>query len=237
MRGLHLHLAVTGLLLLLGGGAFAQEGAPAATSRQDAADAGTPAATHEEAEPAEAAPPSPQAGPAPKPAEPLTPATAAAQARDQAQRDGEKIDAHGYKNVVSLNTLVLGRGQLAVEYERAVFSRLSLFISPQPVVLFTGTDVEWGFLGEVGARVFLFGEAPAGLFVAPELLLAYSRQAASGVVTAELRPGVGAMLGLTLVLFDRLVLSGGLGIRYLELENAGGRPLKALPRGAIGFAF
>lgn len=179
--------------------------------------------------PDERAVPDATAAPQPAPAE---------SAREQVQQDAEKIRASSaHRNVVSLNTVVLGRGQFAIEYERAVFSRLSLFVSPQPVVLFTGDEVEWGFLGELGARVFLLGEAPAGLFVAPELLLAYSRQAASGVVTAELKVGYGAMLGLTLVFFERLVLSGGLGVQYLALDNAAGRPLKALPRLAVGFAF
>lgn len=199
----------------------------------------------------EAAAPPPEATPRPddaaRPADPTDPPVAAPQldpaagadtAREQVQHDAEKIRASSaHRNVVALNTVVLGRGQVAIEYERAVFSRLSLFVSPQPVVLFTGDEVEWGFLGELGARVFLVGEAPAGLFIAPELLLAYSRQAASGVVTAELKVGYGAMLGLTLVFWERLVLSGGLGVQYLALENAPGRPLKALPRLAVGFAF
>jgi len=142
------------------------------------------------------------------------------------------------RNTITINPLALLQSQLALEYERALNDWFTAYISPQPTLLITAGRLELGMLAEAGVRLVLIGKPPGGLYLAPLVAVAMSRETASGVSTLSLAFGYGGMVGVTFVFWDRLVLSGGFGVRYLRLPSATNTfPLQALPRLSVGMAF
>ncbi len=142
------------------------------------------------------------------------------------------------RNTVTFNPLALFQSQLALEYERALNDWFTVYVSPQPTLLITAGRLEVGLLAEAGVRLVLIGKPPGGFYLGPLVAVALSRETASGVSTLSVAVGYGGMMGLTFVFWDRLVLSGGLGVRYLKLPSAPNAfPLQALPRISVGVAF
>ncbi len=146
------------------------------------------------------------------------------------------------------NTVVIRLGdRFAVEYERAVHQQVSLFVGPAlvaGVVNAGGTTVknEIGVGSTLGARFFVRGRAPEGLFIGPILYLGYSHVSERGQTATGLRLSSGAMLGYTTVFFDILVISLGVGASYLNVTQvADGSdvpgPVETNLRFALGVAF
>jgi hypothetical protein len=129
-----------------------------------------------------------------------------------------------HRNIVSLQPGGLFFLNFGLEYERVVFSNLTVYVLPQ-LTLFTvddytysifGTTENLGFELEFGARLFFSGDAPRGLY-ASFLALAGFGSRTEGPSATELVQvqgstlGVGAQLGYAFVFFDRITLAVGLG--------------------------
>ena len=151
---------------------------------------------------------------------------------------------------ISRNTVVIKLGEhFAVEYERAVHPKVSVFVGPALFASYnksgTHTRSELGFGGTVGARFFVTGLAPEGLFVGPLLTLGYSTVRDTGDTdntSHGLRITSGAMVGYTWIFGQVFDLSLGAGANYVNASTsvAGGpapSPVEASLRGAIGVAF
>jgi hypothetical protein len=146
-----------------------------------------------------------------------------------------------------LNTLTVKLGEhFALEYERAINPTTSLFIGPALFAGFTSFGPEQaqelGIGAMVGARFFLTGEAPEGLFAGPSLSLGYASASSGGDRRSAMRVSSGAMLGYTWIFFRTFDLSLGAGANYVNVTNqlGGGRvpgPLEATLRVAMGVAF
>src|SRR5688500_10330674 len=109
------------------------------------------------------------------------------------------------------NTITVKVGEhLALEYERAVRDTISLFIGP---ALFAGSvrdDIaassELGVGASLGARFFLTGAAPAGLFASPVFHVGYTYVRQGPYHSSAARLSSGAMLGYTWIFNDVVVL-------------------------------
>lgn len=127
--------------------------------------------------------------------------------------DEELEDTAPPAQVVSVNVLGLAVGALGVEYERALTPHVSGFLTPTYFYLPSGEGRGLGVTGPgltLGAKLYPFGAAPAGVFIAPELMLNYlhlrlSQRAALFGVAA------GGTAGYSFIIGDWLVLSFGLG--------------------------
>lgn len=147
-------------------------------------------------------------------------------------------------NVVAVNVLANLGGAYSIEYERVLSPALSLFV--EPTYFQIGPNPGFGSLGiagpglVVGARWYPFGAAPAGLFVAPEVYATYidSLGLEGG---PQAGAGGGAVVGWNFVLFDRLVLSPGVGatVNVLGYNLSGQTGIGWLPviRANVGVAF
>jgi hypothetical protein len=145
------------------------------------------------------------------------------------------------------NTVSVKLGEhMAVEYERAVLPEMSVFVGPALFVGFASTDnvvrSELGFGGALGARFFITGVAPEGLFVGPVLNLGYSRTRVGAEITSGLRLSTGAMVGYTWIFFNVFDLSLGAGANYVNVTSLhdapqAPRPFEASYRLALGVAF
>ncbi len=123
------------------------------------------------------------------------------------------IFATDYKNVVLVIVNSAFSGQIALEYERALHDRVSVFGAFYAVAFDSlGNDTLVGFGGVVGARVNLVGRAPEGIWFAWRV--GGFRRNARGSQDIQLR-GVqtGGMFGWTGV-FRRFVLSLGAGFTF-----------------------
>ena len=148
---------------------------------------------------------------------------------------------------LSRNTVVIKLGEhFAVEYERAVHPKVSVFVGPAMFAAYNRvgnvTNTELGFGGTVGARFFVAGLAPEGLFVGPLLTIGYSNMTNAGISSHGLRITSGAMVGYTWIFGDVFDLSLGAGANYVNASTtlAGGSapsPVEASLRAAIGVAF
>lgn len=146
------------------------------------------------------------------------------------------------------NTVVIRLGdRFAVEYERAVHPQVSLFLGPALVagIVDGNRSVaknEFGVGSSLGARFFVRGRAPEGLFIGPLLYLGYSHISEAGQSATGLRLSSGAMVGYTAIFFDIFVVSLGVGASYLNVThvvNAADAPgpVETNLRFALGVAF
>jgi hypothetical protein len=145
------------------------------------------------------------------------------------------------------NTVTVSLGQhFTVEYERAVRPDVSLYVGPALFAGFASLSgeerSELGLGGQIGARFFITGQAPEGLFVSPSLTLAYARLRAGTTYQSGLRVSSGAMLGYTFLFGDVVALSLGAGASYIGISRTEGSvampgPLEANVRVAMGVAF
>lgn len=144
------------------------------------------------------------------------------------------------------NTLTVKFGEnLALEYERAVRPDVSIFIGPALAVGFTNFNHEFeselGIGSVMGARFFLSGEAPAGLFMSPFIDLSYYATNARGTHISGLRLKSGGMLGYTWIFGRRFVVSAGVGATYADITGGpfvkSGGPVEGTLRFAMGVAF
>jgi hypothetical protein len=150
----------------------------------------------------------------------------------------------GARNTFTLNPLALQHQQLGVEYERAFGKGLSLYIAPE--FAYSRTEDSWQLTlaGTLGARLFVLGSAPSGIYFGPEVSTLYQRSSRGEVLRRAWGLGLGGSVGWTLVLFNRLTLSAGFSAQYRSVpdtESAEEGTLRVeitpTPRLAFGVAF
>jgi hypothetical protein len=151
----------------------------------------------------------------------------------------------GARNTFTLNPLLaLQYRQLGVEYERAFGRGFSLYLAPE--FAYGRAEGSWHLTlaGTLGARLFVLGSAPSGLFFGPEVSANYQRAWRGQVLRKAFGLGLGGNVGWTLVLFQRLTLSVGFSAQYRavpDLESPEEEALRVevapVPRLAFGVAF
>lgn len=146
-----------------------------------------------------------------------------------------------------VDPLTFALGLAHVQVERRLGPDWSLYVGPN-LRLFDGVLDEThqpylGFGVEVGVRRFFTGQAPTGCWAEARGVVAYltsTESTSSEAGPAQSIGGYGSLLvGYTGVLWNHLVLSGGLGFQYLayHLGDYGfGGPFPAAHT-AIGVAF
>lgn len=157
---------------------------------------------------------------------------------DPAQFDSKRPD-----HVITLNVPSNVFGAYSLEYVHAITDHVAIFAEPT----FFGPSVIPGFRLAIngpgvvlGAMIHPFGEAPDGLFIAPEYYVTYIDALED---TDGYKPGMGAggVAGWTFRFFDHLALSAGLGATVNLFGNnlAGGYGFGFLPvlRLNVGAAF
>lgn len=150
-------------------------------------------------------------------------------------------------NVVLANLFVMPFGVYNVEYERALGDRWAVtagltgfYANGTP---FDASVRSRGFGGSLGARYYVTGAAPRGLFAA-----AFARAFRNSLESSEgmaegPAAGVGAMVGYAHVFWRRLHVSAAAGAHVLWGEVAGthlmqsGRAIDPEMRLALGVAF
>jgi hypothetical protein len=156
-----------------------------------------------------------------------------------------KEEEPGARNTFTLNPLLaLKYQQLGVEYERALGQGFSLYMAPE--FAYGRAEGSWhlALAGTLGARLFVLGSAPSGLFFGPEFSANYQRGYRGQVLRKGFGLGLGGNVGWTLVLFQRLTLSVGFSAQYraipdLESSEEGAIRVQVvpIPRLAVGVAF
>ena len=148
------------------------------------------------------------------------------------------------QNVVSLNPFALEHERLGVEYERALFSAMSLYIAPQGTYGTAGSSWALSAGGDAGIRFYILGDAPNGLYVGPAVTGIYARSFQQGVLRKGFGIGLGACAGLSLILFNRYALAVGFAAEYTtepDLTDPTGETVVTrftpLPRVSFGVAF
>ncbi|MBX7117293.1 MAG: DUF3575 domain-containing protein [Myxococcaceae bacterium] len=127
-------------------------------------------------------------------------------------------------HVITLAPVELFSGTFNIEYEHAVAPWVGLYGGVNFLafrgVLSPGYDRTLSVGPEVGARFYLLGNAPAGLWLGPYLGAAYVSNTAQGISQSSFGWGVGAMAGVNLVLFHRLMLSFGAGTGWIDNSSS-----------------
>jgi hypothetical protein len=134
--------------------------------------------------------------------------------------DGAEVTHYEPDQTLTVNPIDAVNGFLNFEYEHALGSWVSLHAGLNFLV-WEGVWQQphgstFAFGPEAGVRLFLIGDAPQGLWLGPYVGLGYVR--------VDQTPGLdgvglygGAMVGGTLVAFDFLALSAGVGATYHHL--------------------
>jgi hypothetical protein len=150
----------------------------------------------------------------------------------------------GARNTLTLNPLALQHQRLGLEYERALGSVMSLYLAPQVAYGSAGGLWRLSTAGTLGARFFVLGSAPSGIFFGPEVGAVYERARLASGMRSGLGLGFGASVGWTLVFFDRFVLSVGFAAQFRSVPDIDAPEPDAirvefgpLPRFAFGVAF
>ncbi|MDQ3266259.1 MAG: hypothetical protein M3Y59_21865 [Myxococcota bacterium] len=110
-------------------------------------------------------------------------------------------------NVLTVGPILFAFGFYGLEYERVLTDLFSVFVVPQ----WLNATAASGFEVTGGARVYLFGEAPRGLYVG-----AY---AVGGVGAAGPGFGLGGELGFQWLLGDRVALALGYGHGWRAVQG------------------
>ena len=154
--------------------------------------------------------------------------------------DDGKFDALG---TVQVDPLTAALGYWRIQIEHRVGDRVAFYAGPHLRLydsVFTKEREPYRGIGlEMGARYFFKQNAPQGLWVGARGVVARLKvhPSAGGEVGAG---GYGSVLaGYTWIPVDRLVLSGGAGVQYLNYTIAGYGPRGIYPalHTALGFAF
>lgn len=150
----------------------------------------------------------------------------------------------GARNTFTLNPLALKDERLGVEYEHAFGRGFSLYLAPEFAYGRSERSWELALGGTLGARIFVLGKAPSGIYFGPEAGVDYLRERRDGVLRKGFGLGFGGSVGWTLVFFNRLTVAAGLSAQYravpdLESDEEGAIQVKLVPtpRLAIGVAF
>lgn len=150
--------------------------------------------------------------------------------------------ADGPRNTVSVDPLTAALGYPHVYFERALAPRLAVYGGPHLRLY----DAPWSAVSEpyrgigveAGLRVFPWAKAPRGPWAAVRTVgaLAFTTDG------TELREPAGYLSvlgGYTAILADRWVLSGGLGVQYIDYTVGGYGVNGVFPAAhtALGVAF
>lgn len=194
----------------------------------------------------DAPPPAPATTPpGPAPAAPTAKATTASPAAPAAATAAATTSttATRPRNVVSLNVPSNVFGAYSLEYERVFTNHVGMFVEPTFFNIAAQAGFSPGIRGPglvAGAKLYPFGEAPDGLFLAPELYLAYLDSLADSGV-ADLGLGTGAVAGWSWRFWEHLHVSLGLGgtVNVLGMSLAGTQGFGFMPviRANVGGAF
>lgn len=122
---------------------------------------------------------------------------------------------------ITVQPLDLAHGIFNFEYEGALLPFVSFHMGLD-FLTFDGFDDDDGDLfavgPEMGLRIYPFMGAPAGFWLNPFAGVAYVRgETQRGETVEELGGYAGGMIGATIIPFDLLVLSAGIGLAYHEL--------------------
>ena len=167
--------------------------------------------------------------------------TAAAPTAEAQQRSGAQASTPGWTITVDPLTTALGFAHL--QFERRLSGHWSAYSGPHLRLfdnIFSSAEEPYIGLGaEVGMRFFPFGKAPSGLW-----LMGRGVGARTMLLDPEdpLRGWAGygsGLIGYTLIPWNFLVLSGGVGVQYLRygIAEYGVRGLAPALHTAIGIAF
>ncbi len=128
----------------------------------------------------------------------------------------------GFDNAITVQPIDLFTGNINLEYERALASRVGLyaglnFLVMRGLLLPQETRQRLAIGPELGLRIYLIGRAPGGLWVGPYVNAAYVRDTSpgDGFTRDALALGAGGMAGLNL-LFGQFMLSLGAGAGYQD---------------------
>lgn len=125
---------------------------------------------------------------------------------------------------ITVAPVELFSGTFNLEYEQALASFVSLYGGVNYLgmrgILPAGYDRALVIGPEVGARFYLIGNAPAGLWLGPYVGAAYVSNTAGGVTQSSFGWGLGAMAGINLVLFKHLMLSAGAGTGWVDHSSS-----------------
>lgn len=146
------------------------------------------------------------------------------------------------KWTLQVDPLTTALGFLHLQLEYAIAPPVSVYIGPS-LHLFPGILAEKGeapYTGvgaEVGVRAFFYGEAPAGGWVMLRGVLAHLSLDNTDITSVG--GYVSLLAGYTWIYDDWFVLSGGLGIQYLDYTVGGTGLSGVLPAAhtALGVAF
>ena len=162
------------------------------------------------------------------------------EATSEEGEDNEKFDARG---TVQVDPLTAALGYWHIQVEHRLGDRFSLYAGPHLRLydsVFTDEREPYRGIGvEMGARYFFKQNAPQGLWVGARGVVARLKvhPSAGGDVGMG---GYGSVLaGYTWIPVDRLGVSGGAGVQYLNYTIAGYGPSGIYPalHTALGFAF
>lgn len=147
------------------------------------------------------------------------------------------------RNVIAVDPLgAVFAGVVYVAYERAVHPYVSVFVGPQIQfgrgLFYRGNDDDdlFGAGIEAGARVYVSGEAPIGIFLSPQLEVSYvslRRGYASG---SGVGFGGAALIGYQRIFAQRFVVSAGIGVRYQSLSATVTAPGSSSTAHVAGFS-
>lgn len=147
----------------------------------------------------------------------------------------------------TVNPFDLSAGIINFEYEGAIGPFLSMHMGLDFLTFdgFSESDGDIFAVGpEMGLRLFPFASAPAGIWAGPFAGVTYLRgESQRGEDVHGIGGYAGGMIGFTLIPFDILVLSAGIGLAYHELgleadgEEIGLIGLYPRFRLALGVAF
>jgi hypothetical protein len=148
-------------------------------------------------------------------------------------------------NTFTINPLALTHSQLGIEYERAFGRGVSLYVAPEFAYGRTPESWSLGLAGTLGARFFVLGGAPSGIFFGPEVSANYQLRSEERVRRRGVGVGLGGNVGWSLVLFNRIALAAGFSAQYRaipDLESPAGEgairvEIVPTPRLAFGVAF
>lgn len=143
------------------------------------------------------------------------------------------------RTVISTNPLGMLVGTLNVELEQVVMPTLSLFVGPQ--VQFSqgiGSSPDrsvWGVGAVGGLRFYPWGLAPKGLYLSPQLSLAYASVTSGSVEGSGTGFSVAGMVGYQWIIGRHFALALAGGVQYLSVsaEASSGTSSAALSTSGI----
>lgn len=158
------------------------------------------------------------------------PTVALAQSIDHPQWDSHRWP----KNTITFDALGMGLGVFGLEYERAVTDRISLYGGPRYLDRRIDRIRTEGFGIDAGARFFVSGQAPEGLFLSPGIGLYLPARG-----DELLGWSATALLGHTWLIHRSFHVSLGFGALLYDMDVDGVETRAIMPTGriSIGAAF